>query len=653
MMRRLVLFAGLFLAPAMAHASKDSVPDWVRDAAKETLPAYKGDPDAVVLLRDVHYSVQANGQAVEHYREVIRILRPQGRHYAEMGTYFDSLSKINSLHIWSVGQDGHEYQLKDNEIVDRAAGEGFELYSDARYKGGKAPAGDPGAVVAMEYEQKARPYDTEYVWRVQSGIPMHVQRLTLELAPGMEFRAVWKGPKATEPVNLENNHWVWEVKDAAPIDLKDMPLAPARSALEQRMSIHYFGPGLPQSTRGDWQSVGEWYQQLAQDRAQTSPEITAKAQQLTAGKTDFYDKAEAIGGYVQKQIRYVAIEIGIGGDQPHFAQDIYKHQYGDCKDKATLLAAMLSSVGIHSTWVLVDTSRGFIDPAIPSSAGNHAIAAIEIPKGYDSPKLHSVVTAESGKRFLIFDPTWEMTPFGQLEHELQGSYGVLVDGDHSQVLALPVMAPARSVLDRKAHFQLAADGALSGDVVEKRYGDQAVVPRSVFTYGNEKEQQEILDHVINQDLAGFSLTDVKTENVRDLDKDMVLRYSLKVNDYGKAMGPLLLVRPRVLGSDSMRLDRKNRKYPINLDEAMIATDEFDVELPAGYTVDELPEPVKLDVGFASYESSSTVKGSTLHYSRTYTVREVELPAEKYGDMQKLVGAIEADEHSRAVLKKTN
>jgi hypothetical protein len=652
-MRRLVLFAGLMLAPAAAHAFKDSVPDWVRDAAKEALPAYKGDPDAVVLLRDVHYSVQANGQAVEHYREVIRILRPQGRHYAEMGTYFDDSSKINFLHIWSIGADGHEYQLKDNEITDEGVSGGGILYADDRYRKGKAPAGDPGAIVAMEYEQKERPYKTEYVWRMQGSIPMHLQRLTLELAPGMEFRAVWKGPKATEPVNLENNQWVWELKDITAIDVRDTPLAPARSALEQRIAIHYFGPGLVQPTRGDWQSVGKWYQQLAQDRAQASPEITAKAQQLTAGKTDFYDKAEAVGDYVQKQIRYVAIEIGIGGDQPHFAQDIYKHQYGDCKDKATLLAAMLSSVGIHSTWVLVDTHRGFIDPAIPSSAGNHAIAAIEIPKGYNSPKLYSMVTAKSGKRFLIFDPTWEMTPFGQLEHELQGSYGILVDGNDSQVLALPVMVPGRSVLDRQAHFQLAADGTLSGDVVEKRYGDQAVEPRSVFTYGNEKQQREILDHVINQDLAGFSLTGVKTENVKDLDKDMVLRYSLKVNDYAKSMGPLLLVRPRVLGSDSVRLDRKSRKYPINLDEAMTATDEFDVELPAGYTVDELPDPVKIDMGFAAYESSSTVKGGTLHYARIYTVREVELPAEKYHDLQELVSAIEADERGRAVLKKTN
>ena len=91
--------------------------------------------------------------------------------------------------------------------------------------------------------------------------------------------------------------------------------------------------------------------------------------------------------------------------------------------------------------------------------------------------------------------------------------------------------------------------------------------------------------------------------------------------------------------------------PIDLDETMQAVDEYSIELPAGFTVDELPDPVKLDVGFASYQSAIEVKGNTLEYKRTYTVREITLPAERYGDVQKLEETIAADEESRAVLKK--
>lgn len=117
------------------------------------------------------------------------------------------------------------------------------------------------------------------------------------------------------------------------------------------------------------------------------------------------------------------------------------------------------------------------------------------------------------------------------------------------------------------------------------------------------------------------------------------------------MGPLLTVRPRVLGQEAPAVDHENRKIPLDLGEAMQAQDEYEIALPQGFAVDELPEPVKTDFGFASYESSTQLKGNVLHYSRTMTIREVTLPSEKYADLQKLSGLIANDEQALAVLKK--
>jgi hypothetical protein len=113
-----------------------------------------------------------------------------------------------------------------------------------------------------------------------------------------------------------------------------------------------------------------------------------------------------------------------------------------------------------------------------------------------------------------------------------------------------------------------------------------------------------------------------------------------------------MIRPRVLGREDLYIDHKKRhEVPIDLDQTLEAQDDYTIELPPGYAVDEIPEPIKLDLGFASYESSSTVKDDVLHYTRTYTVREVTLPADKYPDVQKLAGVIAADEDRSAVLKK--
>jgi hypothetical protein len=636
-----------------AHAKTDSVPDWVRSAAAQTIPPYPADTNAVVLLDDTTYRVDPDGRAVEHCRRVVKILRPQGRDEGIIHVNFDKDTKILSMNVWGIGPDGHEYAMKDKDFVDAGfpGMEGAFEFADVKFRVARAPGNDPGGVIAYEYEQRERPYVTEKTWFFQEDIPSLSQSFTLQLPPGYTYGTVWAHHSPSEAANLEGRGWRWQMKDIPGIDLERVPLSPAPESLAARMTVHYAGPGVAAADRSTWKSVGEWYDPLIRDRVAATPEIAAKAQELTAGKTDFYDKTEAIGEFVQKQVRYVAIEVGIGGYQPHAASDIFHNRYGDCKDKATLLSAMLSAVGVHAALMMVDSRRGFVDPDAPSLEGDHMIAAIEVPKGNESPRLHSMVTASTGRRYLIFDPTSEKTVFGELEHQLQGSYGILMEGADTQVIQLPVLDPALNTIRRTASFRLDADGVLKGTVTEKRFGDVSELRREVYAKGDAKEQTEFLDHMLGRDFTAFSATDVKVENVDALNKDFTLTYSLSAERYAKAMGSLLMVRPRVLGDLDIDTDRKPRTVPINLDETMQATDEYSIEIPDGYSVDEIPDPVKLDLGFAAYQSDVQVTGNTLHYKRTYTIRQITLPADRYADVQKLAGAIAADEASSAVLKK--
>ena len=653
--RRKIVCALLFVAGAVpAAAGSNSVPDWVKAAAAQPLPKFPGTPKAVVLLDETTYTVGSDGRAVEHVRRVVKILRPQGRDYGYPVVWVDKDSKLLSMHVWSIDAAGHEYAIKDNEMTEFSPpGEGGELYMDTKARVADPPGRDPGGVVAYEYERRDRPYLAETNWQFQDELPRVSQHFTLVLPAGYTYTTTWAHHAKVDGADLENHSYRWEMNDQSAIDLEHVPMSPGEGSLAARMTVHYSGPGLGQPQDGTWQGIGEWYDGLSRDRIVATPEIAAKAAELTAGKTDFYDKAEAIGEFVQQKIRYFVIEMGVGGYQPHPAGDIFRGRYGDCKDKATLLAAMLSSVGIHGALLMVDTERGVIDPDAPSIMGNHMIGAIEIPKGYESPKLHSVVTAKTGKRYLIFDPTWDRTPFGQLENNLQGGFGVLLEGANSQVIELPVMDPKLNTIRRTASFQLSADGSLKGTVTDKRFGDLAERRRYVFVHDDAKKQQEYMDRTLAHDLTAASLTGLKVSNVDSLNKDLTTTFDLEATHFATSTGPLLMVRPRVLGSYTLDVDRKSRRVPIDLEETMQGTDEYDIELPEGYAVDELPDPVKVDLGFASYQSSTEVHGRTLHYSRTYTLKQVTLPADKYADVQKLAGLIAADEDNRAVLKKSS
>jgi len=645
--------AGIFAAAALPLYAATNVPDWVKTAAQQAIPQYSETTKAVMLLDETTYTVGPDGKATEHVRRVVKILRPQGRTYGYPFVWFDKDSKVTSMHVWSIDPAGHEYAMKDNEIREYGEpGEGGQLYSDEKAKVADPPGRDPGGIVAYEYVRSDRPYLAETNWRFQDEIPHVTQNFTLVLPAGYTYATTWAHHEKVDGADLENHSYRWDMNNEPAIDLEHIPMSPSTESLAARMTVHYSGPGMTMPQDGTWQGIGEWYTALSHDRIVATPDIAAKAAELTQGKADFYDKAEAIGEFVQKQIRYFVIEMGVGGYQPHPAADIFRGRYGDCKDKATLLSAMLSSVGIHSALMMVDTERGVVDPDAPSIMGNHMIGAIEIPAGYESPKLRSVVTAKTGKRYLIFDPTWERTPFGQLEKNLQGSYGVLIEGSNSQAIELPILSPDLNTVRRSATFQLDADGTLKGKVTEKRFGDLADDRRYIFGHEDEKKQQQYMDRVAAQDFASVSLTDLKAQDVDALNKDVTTSFNISAEHFATAAGPLLMVRPRVFGTVNLPVDHKKRKVAIDLRQTMHASDDYDIEIPAGYIVDELPDPVKVDMGFASYESSTVVEGTKLHYTSSYTLRQVSLPPEKYPELQRLAGLIEGDEQGRAVLKRS-
>jgi hypothetical protein len=137
----------------------------------------------------------------------------------------------------------------------------------------------------------------------------------------------------------------------------------------------------------------------------------------------------------------------------------------------------------------------------------------------------------------------------------------------------------------------------------------------------------------------------------DLDKPLELDYKVTVPQYAHQAGTLLLVRPRVVGDDAMPFDDKPRKYPIDLEATGRWHDAFDIALPAGYVVDETPDPVDVDLDFASYHSAVTAKDNVLHYEREYVVRKVEIPPDKAVEFRRFESQILSDEKGTAVLKK--
>src|ERR1700748_419919 len=226
-------FSLLLVSAIPAFASKpDSVPDWVRTAAQQKLPQYPPDTNAVVLLEDTTYTVAPDGSATEHFRSVVKILRPQGRDEGRITIPFDKDTKILSMHVWSIGPDGHEYAVKDNEQVEFGYPGQGNFFMDLKVRAANAPGRDPGGVVAYEYEQRNHPYLTEKTWFFQSDLPRLNQSFTLELPPGFTHGTVWAHTKETPAIDLEHQRWRWVMDNTPAVDLRDVRLRPSSDSLE-------------------------------------------------------------------------------------------------------------------------------------------------------------------------------------------------------------------------------------------------------------------------------------------------------------------------------------------------------------------------------------------------------------------------------------
>jgi transglutaminase-like putative cysteine protease len=658
---RFTSILALFLAAIAALVSRsiprvlaDSAPDWLRVAAHETLPENPKDAVAVILLDDQQTTVKDNGEIETRYRRAYKILRPEAREdYSGITVEFDSQSKISFFKAWTITADGRELELKEKDALEASA-TSYEVFSDIRLKYIKFSAADPGNIVGYEYVQKRRPFMFEDNWSFQTTIPTRRARFSLQLPLGWEFTNYWANFPKKEPQTPTNNLYTWEIENIPAVEIE--PDMPPFLAVEGRMDIKYFprDPNLRAKSSGTWNDIGVWYASLTNTSRVPSPELQQKVTLLTAGTSDPLEKMQALAAYVQQQIRYVAIEIGIGGLQPHPAAEVFKHQYGDCKDKATLMSTMLKQIGIDSYYVMIDTDRGIVNPEFPSLRGNHVILAIRLPDGVSSEKLYGTFKDPELGRLLFFDPTNPYVPLGYLPSYLQQSYGLLITPNSGKLILLPLLAPSTNRLLRMATLSLSSAGTLGGEVQELRWGGPAVQTREQFLASSPAERNKVVERFLGTFLNNFTLTGATVGNLEKYDDTLTLDYHFTVEGYAKSAGNLLIVRPRVVGEKgSSILAGKSRKYPIEFDGTTLQSDVFDITLPAGYVVDELPQPVEAHCAYASYKSDVQVKDNVLHYKRTYEIKGVVVPTDQLPEVRDFFHQVAAAEKSSAVFRRSN
>jgi len=384
-------------------------------------------------------------------------------------------------------------------------------------------------------------------------------------------------------------------------------------------------PSLVLSTFRTWDEVGRWYGALQAPQAAVTPAIRAKAAELTQGVTGDEARIRALYNFVSTRFHYVSLSFGIGRYQPHAADEVLDNGYGDCKDKHTLLAALLKAAGYDAWPALINTTRK-ITADVPS------------PGAFD----HMFTAVPRGSSLLWLDTTPEVSPFGLLLANLRDKQALVISGEKATLITTPANPPFPSSQTFVAEGKLSSDGTFTGHVQRTARGDAEVLYRLGFRATAPQQWKELVQQVSYASGFGGEVAAVSASKPEDIDKPFEFSYDYTRKEYGgwqdrRITPPLPPFGIEVAPGDDTKPDE-----PVILGALGDVLYRAKMELPAGYTLAP-PSPVDLVTDYAEYHAQYSFDKGVMKAERRFVIKKYEVPLADWDGYSKFRKAITDDE----------
>jgi Tfp pilus assembly protein PilF/transglutaminase-like putative cysteine protease len=449
----------------------------------------------------------------------------------------------------------------------------------------------------------------------------------LEIKVPAERAVKVKGPQATQTVTTEADSRVYAWTYSKLQSAKE----PGSDEKKQTESARGLlpAPDVQISSFQNWEEVGRWYWNLQKDRIEPTPAIRAKAAELTKGMTDDAAKLRALYGFVSTQYRYIGIEFGIGRYQPHAADDVLTNNYGDCKDKHTLLASLLQASGIALYPALINSSWK-LDPDVPSPAQfDHIIGYL--PQGKDKDK---------DKNAVWLDTTAEVAPFGYIVPRLRDKPALVMSGDNSiQLETTPVDSLLPDTEAFKIDGKLSADGTLQAKIEDTTRGDVEVVIRAAFRQVPQPQWKDLVQRISYAMGYEGTVSEISASKPEAIGDHFHLSYSYNRKDYPDWKSDQRITVPGL--PFRMPPVRDDASYPVWLGSPVEAVSDSKVELPQGYTP-QTPPNVDLKYDFAEYHASYSQDRGVLIAKRRLLTKLREVPVAEFDDYRSFIKNLQND-----------
>lgn len=644
----------ILLACAAPVFAGDEVPAWLRQAATINLPPTDKEVHAVTLLDEQRITVDDSGKVTTVTTHAVRILSRDGRGEASARTTYNTDSeKVKELRAWMIRPNGQIIKYGKDQTIDGVVDDN-DVYDEARRRVISAKDDvEPGSVFGYEIVVESKDIFAQFSWGFGDLHPVLASSISVTVPAGWRAEGtVFNHPPIEASVN--GSTYSWQAHTLAGI--KPESGSPSLANLIPRMVVRIF-PSTGKSagllrTFESWTDVSRYMSDLSDPQVQLDDALAGKARELTTSAKTEFEKIQAIGRYAQN-IKYVSIQIGAGrggGYRPHSSLEIFKKSYGDCKDKANLMRAMLKALGITAYPVIIYSGDpNFVREELPSPAQfNHCIIAVKVS---DETQSATILTHPKLGRLLIFDATDEDTPVGDLPDHEQGSLALVVAGNDGTLMRMPITPPEANKLVRQAQVTLTAEGEIKASLSERSVGQAAVNERRRFKALAKPDYTKLIERWITRGITGATVTKIDPAD-NHAEGRFALDVEFAAKEYAQSMRGKLLVFKPALVSQRLGLDLTEAKriHPLVL-ESQSFSETVRVKLPEGFEVDEMPEAAKLEMPFGKYSATYEVKDRQLIFTRNLIVQAGTIPAAQYAQVREFFGRIRGVEVSPVVLAK--
>jgi hypothetical protein len=598
--------------------------------------------DARAIVREEEYilEIKSPGKAIEKKHYVYSVFKESGDDVGGYVSEYGKFTSINSLSGTLYDEKGKEIKrFKKKDMEDHSYVAEGNLIDDYRYK-------------AYNFYCRTYPYTVEFEDEDEEDGITNFERWSPLFAPGISTqhsKYIIIAPKDYEvrykPINC-NYQPVITTSGDKKIYTWEAANLPARSTEVE-------GPGWSEITphvlmapsdfeaegykgnMSSWESYGKFINQLRAGRDVLPDNIKLKVHVLTDSLKDPRQKIYVLYEFLQKNTRYISIQLGIGGLQPFPADYVANKRYGDCKALSNYMIALLKEAGITGKYVEIWGGRDVPDWVndFPCSQGNHVISCV--PLGKDTIWLECT------------DPS---VSAGFMGSSTGSRNAVLIDDEGGHIVRTPSYSAADNARSRVVNAAVNNDGNLDADVNTNYSGIREEMPSSLMNDLSGEERKKYLNDLFN--LPTYQVDKSRYEELKGAIPVVKEYLHVLISNYASVSGKRLFINPDLFDRSRYRLPADSvRHYDFIDKRAFTDIDSVTIKIPVGYEPEAVPQDIAIDCKFGKYSAVVKVLPDRIVYYRRYEESVNRFPPADYPDLVKFYERLYRADNSRIVLVK--